>query len=320
MNLLDSPVKTENAIPRRPKICVVGSANMDLLSRVPRLPKMGETLVGHSFHMGCGGKGSNQAVMAAKLGAEVTMVVKLGRDALGNMTFENYRSLGIDVQHVHWDAEHFSGVAPIFVDDQGNNSIIIVPGANMALTPEEVANASGAIRAADVVVGQLEVPIECTLEAFRIAKTAAVLTILNPAPAMPLPDELYQLCDIVAPNEIEAELLTGVSVATQEGTEEAARTMIERGSSTAIITLGEKGALLVNQGRVTYIPGRKVKVVDTTGAGDAFIGSLACFLGERQPIEVAVRNANAVASVSVTKIGTQSSFPTRDEVKNLIDG
>jgi len=303
---------------RTPKICVVGSANMDLLSRVPRLPRMSETLVGSAFHMGCGGKGSNQAAMAAKLGAQVTMVVKLGRDPLGEITFQNYKNLGIDVSYVYWDEKHFSGVAPIFVDEQGNNSIVIVPGANMALTTKEVAAAGGAIRAANVVICQLETPIECALETFRIAKSAEVTTILNPAPAMPIPDELYRLSDIVAPNEIEAESLSGLTVRTLRDAEEAAKKLLSRGSRTAVITLGENGALLVTRERATHIPARKVPIVDTTGAGDAFVGSLACFLGEGQPIERAIRNANAVASVSVTRTGTQASFPTRAEVKDLI--
>ena len=153
-----------------PKVCVVGSANMDLLSRVLRLPRMGETLIGKSFHMGCGGKGSNQAAMAAKLGAEVAIVTKLGRDPLGELTFKNYQDLGIDTCHVHWDPRTFSGVAPIFVDDEGNNSIIIVPGANMTLTCAEVHEAAELIRSADVLVCQLEIPIDCTKEAFRIAR------------------------------------------------------------------------------------------------------------------------------------------------------
>jgi ribokinase len=296
----------------------VGSANMDLLSKVPRLPKMGETLVGHSFHMGCGGKGSNQAAMAAKLGAEVTMVVKLGRDPLGEITFKNYQDLGIDTRHVRWDEEHFSGVAPIFVDDEGSNMIVIIPGANMALSPREVNEAGEAIRSADIVICQLEIPIESTLEAFRIAKGAGVLTILNPAPAMPIPDELFQLSDIAAPNEIESEFLTGMPVGTLEEAEEAARVLLSRGPRAIIITLGERGALLSDEKSKVHVPGLKVKTVDTTGAGDAFIGSLAYFLGESRSLQKAVERANVVASMSVTKVGTQASFPTRDEVKHLM--
>lgn len=302
----------------RPRICVVGSANMDLLSKVPRLPKLGETLVGHYFHMGCGGKGSNQAAMAARLGAEVTMVVKLGRDPLGEITFKNYQDLGIDTRYVFWDEEHFSGVAPIFVDDDGRNMIVIVPGANMALSPEDVRRASDAIQAADVVVCQLEIPVESTLEAFRIAKAAGIRTILNPAPATPIPDELLQLSDIAAPNETETELLTGVSVGTLEEAEVAARVLLARGPGAVIITLGERGALLLDDESVSHVPAVKVDAVDTTGAGDAFIGSLAYFLGEGRPLREAIERANAIAAVSVMKVGTQVSFPTRDEVAHLM--
>jgi len=291
---------------------------MDLLSRVPRLPRMGETLIGNSFHMGFGGKGSNQAAMAAKLGAEVAIVTKLGRDPLGELTFKNYKDLGIDTRHVHWDSRTFSGVAPIFVDDEGNNSIVIVPGANMTLTCAEVDEAAELIKSADALICQLEIPIECTKEAFRIAKEADVLTILNPAPAMPLPDELFKLCDIVVANEIEAETLTGIPVNDLRAAEAAAIALRARGPRASIVTLGQGGALLVDEEGPYHVKARQVHVVDTTGAGDAFVGSLACFLGERQPLRTAVMNANAVASLSVTRIGTQTSFPSRAEVEPLL--
>lgn len=303
---------------RHPKICVVGSANMDLLCKVPRLPKLGETLVGHYFHMGCGGKGSNQAAMAAKLGAQVTMVAKLGRDSFGEITFNNYQNLGIDTRNVFWDEQHLSGVAPIFVDDQGHNMIVIVPGANMALTADDVRKASDSIRTAGAVVCQLEIPVESTLEAFRIAKAAGRRTILNPAPAVAVPDELLKLSDVAAPNETEAEFLTGMPVETLEEAEVAAKALLRRGPSAVIITLGERGALLLDGKNVTHVPAVNVKPVDTTGAGDAFIGSLAYFLGEARPLREAVERANAIAAVSVMKVGTQVSFPTRDEVAHLM--
>lgn len=303
---------------KRPKICVVGSSNMDLISKIPRLPKMGETLVGHSFHMGCGGKGANQAVMAAKLGAQVTMVTKLGRDPLGEMTFKNYRDLGIDTAYIFFDEKRFSGVAPILVDDQGRNMIVIVPGANDGLSPEDARTAQKAILSADILICQLEVPIETTLEAFRIAKEGGVRTILNPAPAHPLPDELYKLSDIFAPNETETELLIGMPVKTLEEAEEAAKKLRQAGPETVIITLGEKGALLVDEEGTTHVPAVETDAVDTTGAGDAFIGSLAYFLAEGRPMRDAIRRANAVAAISVTKVGTQVSFPTREEVAHLI--
>lgn len=296
-----------------PKICVVGSSNIDLISKVPRLPKLGETMMGHAFHMGYGGKGANQAVMAAKLGAQVAMVTKLGNDVFGADTLKNYQSQGIDTTWVFFDEKAASGVAPIFVDDNAQNFIVIIPGANMALSPADVQKASSAITHAALLICQLEVPVESTLEAFRIAKAAGVPTILNPAPAAPLPDELLQLSDIIAPNETETEQLTGLSVTTIEDAEKAARALLKRGPRTVILTLGERGALLVDATSVEHIPPINVKAVDPTGAGDSFIGSLAVFLGEGLDLGSAIRRANAVAALSVTKIGTQISFPNRGE-------
>lgn len=305
-------------MPAKVKICVVGSANADLLCKLPRLPKMGETLMGSSFHLDCGGKGSNQAAMAVKLGADVTMVTKLGRDPLGEMTFRNYQNLGIDTRHVYWDEAHSTGVAPIFVDETGRNMIVIVPGANMTLTPTEVREARDAICAADVVVCQLEIPVECTLEAFRIARDAGVRTILNPAPAICLPQELLRLCDVVVPNENEAESLTGMTVATLKEAQAAGSVLLVRGSHAVVITLGERGALLLDGKNVVHVPAVKVRAVDTTGAGDAFVGSLAFFLGEGSQLRRAVERSNAVAALSVMKVGAQASFPTREEVERLI--
>ncbi len=296
-----------------PKICVVGSSNIDLISKVPRLPKLGETLVGRSFHLGYGGKGANQAVMAAKLGARVTMVTKLGRDVFGDGTLKNYREQGIDTTHVMFDDSLFSGVAPIFVDDNAQNFIVIVPGANMGLSPADAQAARQVILDADILICQLEIPVETTLEAFRIAKSGQVQTILNPAPAAAIPDELLQLADICAPNETETELLTGQPVGTPTEAEAAARALLSRGPRTVILTLGERGALLVDGDAIENIPAIKVDAVDPTGAGDAFIGSLAVYLGEGLALRDAIRRANAVAALSVTRIGTQVSFPKRAE-------
>ncbi|MBI4789427.1 MAG: ribokinase [Chloroflexi bacterium] len=293
------------------KICVVGSSNMDLISRVPRLPKMGETLTGHSFHLGYGGKGANQAVMAAKLGARVTMVTKLGRDVFGEGTLKNYRDQNIDTTFVLFDESTASGVAPIFVDDQAQNFIVIIPGANNRLSPLDAQSAAPAIRAADVVVCQLEVPPETTLEVFRVARTANVRTILNPAPAAALPDELLRLTDICVPNETEIELLTGESAQTLSHAEIAAKKLLARGVSVVIVTLGERGVLVVEQNAAEHLAPVKVNAVDPTGAGDCFIGSLAVFIGEGLTLREAVRRANAIAAMSVTKIGTQVSFPNR---------
>src|SRR5712691_3075523 len=268
---------------------------MDLISRVPRLPRLGETIVGHSFHMGYGGKGANQAVMAAKLRAQVTLVTKLGRDVVGEGLLANYRQQGVDTTHVFFDDERGSGVAPIFVDDNAQNFIVIVPGANIGLSPSDLRRSAPAVQAADVLICQLEIPVETTLEAFRIAKAAKVTTILNPAPAAALPDELLKLSDLCVPNETETESLTGRPATTAEEAAAAGRILLRRGPRVVIITLGARGALVLDAGTSQHVPSIRVDAVDPTGAGDAFIGSLAVFLGEGASLLDAVRRANAVA-------------------------
>lgn len=295
---------------KRPKICVIGASNLDLISYVPRLPKMGETLHGDRFQMGFGGKGANQAVMAAKLGGDVAMVTKLGDDIFGRDTLQNFERLGVDISHVHITDQAFSGVAPIAVDADGNNSIIIVTGANDLLTEEEIEAARPAIAAAAIVVCQLEIPLPITLAALRIAREEGVTAIFNPAPARPgLPDELYRLSDIFCPNETETELLTGMPVSTLAEAEAAARTLLARGAGAVVLTLGERGALLVNEEGAIHVPTNKVTALDTTGAGDAFVGSLAYFLALGKPMTDAIARANRIAAVSVQGAGTQSSFP-----------
>lgn len=303
---------------KQPKICVVGSSNMDLISKIPRLPKMGETLVGSRFQMGCGGKGANQAVMAAKLGGNVTMVTKLGRDPMGDMTLKNYKDLGIDTQFVMFDDERFSGVAPILVDDEGRNMIVIVNGANDGLSPGDARAASKAIEEADVLICQLEIPVETTLEALLIARDAGVRTIFNPAPAQPLSPELIQVSDIVAPNETEAEIICEMEIADISQAEHAAAKIREMGAGVVIITLGENGVLVADSARARHVPVAYTRAVDTTGAGDAFVGSLAYFLGRDFPLDEAIRRSNAVAAISVQKVGTQVSFPTRNGVRDLL--
>ena len=216
----------------RPNICVVGACNLDLISYVPRLPSMGETLHGNRFHMGFGGKGANQAVMAAKLGGEVTMVSKLGQDVFGENTLKNFKSWGVNTQHVHFTDQAFSGVAPIAVDTEGHNSIIVVTGANDLLTAEEVEAARPAIAASSILVCQLEIPLDINLTALRIARKEGVKTIFNPAPARSeIPQEFYQLSDIFCPNETETELLTGMSVQSIVEAESAAKMLVVHGSA-----------------------------------------------------------------------------------------
>jgi ribokinase len=298
------------------KVCVVGAANIDLISYVPRLPRVGETLHGTQFRMGYGGKGANQAVMAAKLRAEVTMVCKLGRDVFGEGTLENFRAYGVDTTHVTFTEDALSGVAPIAVDPAGRNAIIIVTGANDLLSLDDLERARPAIAAAEVVVCQLELPVETTLSALRIAREEGVRTIFNPAPARDdLPDELFRLSDVICPNEPETELLTGMPAG-----EGAARELLARGVGAVALTLGEQGCLLVEGDSVTEVPVEPVRAVDTTGAGDAFVGALATFLAAgRSPVDAAERS-NAVAALSVQGRGTQTSFPSADDLPAALLG
>jgi ribokinase len=299
---------------------MVGSAMTDLVSRVPRLPSAGETLVGSSFSIGFGGKGSNQAVMAARLGAKVSVVVKLGKDVFGENYLKNYQEQGIDTSYVMFDDTRFSGVAPIAVDEKtGQNSIVIVPGANDGLSPADIRASRAAIDNADIVMCQLETPIESTVEAFKIAKGGKAMTIFNPAPARELPDELLKLTDVFVPNEVEAAMLLEKSTTTVEEAMVVALDFLERGPKRVIITLGSRGAVFASQGEAAqFLAAQKVKAVDTTGAGDAFVGSLAYFLGNNFPLKTAVERAGAIATRSVLKPGTQTSFPYRDEVKELL--
>jgi len=299
----------------RAKICVVGACNLDLISYVPRLPSMGETLHGSRFHMGFGGKGANQAIMAAKMGGAVTMVSKLGQDVFGENTLKNFKSWGVNTQHVHFTDQAFSGVAPIAVDPEGHNSIIIVTGANDLLTGAEVEAARSAIASSSILVCQLEIPLDISLAALRIAREEGVKTIFNPAPALSeIPAEIYHLSDIFCPNETETELLTGMSVDSVEEAEIAAKVLIDRGAAAVILTLGKRGSLLVTGTTIEHVPVEPVKALDTTGAGDAFVGSLAFFLAAGKSLSDAIERANRIAAISVQSSGTQTSFP---EAKDL---
>jgi ribokinase len=290
---------------------VVGSANIDLTFRTPRLPVPGETLAGDDFHLGFGGKGANQAVMAARLGADVTFVGCVGHDPFGEQTLTHLRQEGIDTRHVRTSPDRPSGVAAIVVDARAQNCILLVPGANAALSPADVCAAGGAIGSAAVLLCQLEVPLDATHEALRLARAASVRTILNPAPALDLPDDTLRLADLCVPNEPELATLTGLPAGTLPEIETAARRLLARGPGAVLVTLGERGALLVHPQEVQHFPPVAVQAVDPTGAGDAFIGSLAVFLAEGRSLLDGVRAAGAVAALSVTRPGAQSAFPTR---------
>jgi len=303
---------------KNPRLCVVGACNIDLTAYVPRMPAWGETLRGTRFRMGFGGKGANQAVMAAKLGARVAMVAKLGRDAFGQNTLRNFERFGVNTQHVHFTDEAFSGVALITVDPDGRNAIVVVTGANDLLTPADVEAARDVIAASSALICQWEVPLDSTLAALRLARAAGVRTIFNPAPACAeLPEEACQLTDILCPNESETALLTGVPVGSVEQAEAAAQILRERGVGAVVVTRGENGSLVVDEDGVEPIPAERVKAVDSTGAGDAFVGSLAYFLGVGLGLREAARRAGAIATRSVLKPGTQTSFPSAEEMASL---
>jgi ribokinase len=299
--------------PFPPRICVVGSSNIDLTFRTSRLPRPGETLAGQAFQLGFGGKGANQAVMAARLGARVAMIARVGNDVFGEQTLHNFQQHGIDTTQVLRDAERPTGTAAILVEDSGQNCILIVPGANAALAPKDVRAAEPLLRESSVVLCQLEVAMETTREAFLLARAAGIRTILNPAPAVPLPDELLRLTDLCIPNETEVELLTGQRVTTPDEAKTAAEILRQRGAGAVLVTLGERGVVVVDEGW-EHIPAPSVRAVDASGAGDAFIGSLAVFLLEGMLLRQAARRANHIAALSVTRPGTQASFPTRTEI------
>lgn len=296
-----------------PKICVVGASNIDLICYAPRLPKLGETLHGTRFQMGFGGKGANQAVMAALLGATVTLITKVGNDLFGQDYLAQYERLGFDTRYVFKTDDAATGVATIWVEERsGNNSILVAAGANDLLSPDDIEQAYPAISGAQILLCQWECRLETTLRALQLARQAGVTTIFNPAPAQgALPAEAYQLSDIFCPNESETEALTGQTIDTLDQATTAARRLLARGAGKVILTLGERGSLLVTAEETVHVPTASVQAVDTTGAGDAFCGSLAYFLAAGQPIVRAMEHANFVAGISVQKPGTQSSFPLR---------
>jgi ribokinase len=307
--------------PATPSIWVVGSTMVDMITYASRPPAAGETLVGDRFDLGFGGKGANQAVMCARLGAYVTMVNAVGDDAFGTMTIDNLRAEGIDVRHVARIAGESTGAAPILVEPDGTNRILVVPGANDRMEPAEAANAVQGAPAVDVVVGQLEIPQAVTAAAFRAARARGATTILNPAPAAEIHPSLLEVTDWLVPNEVEiAHLASTLGTPAGPPTDPGLLAAIQDATGTRlVVTLGAAGAIaLGSDGRSIEVAATQVVAVDTTGAGDAFVGGLAFALASGAELEAAMCVACALASDSVQRPGTQKSFPTAEAARGLV--
>ncbi len=301
------------------KVTVVGSFMYDLVATASRRPKTGETLIGDSFGMFLGGKGANQAIAASRAGASVTMVGRLGNDLFGDQFLEKFSVEGIKTDFVIQDTENGTGVGMPLIDASGDNSIVIIPQANMALTVENIDKAESVIADSDVLVLQCEVPMEANKRAAEIANKNDTLVILNPAPARKIPDTLLSLVDIITPNESEAEILTDMPTETNSQAMEAAHHLLSKGVETVILTLGSRGSLLLTEKMEKRIPAYLVDVIDTTAAGDAFCGALAAILSNGSIIEEAIKIANAAGALAVTKLGAEPSLPTKKDIDQLIN-
>jgi len=311
--------ESRSNVTRSGSVAILGVFVADAAYRATRQPNMGETILGERFALGPGGKGSNQAVAAARSNANVSFITRLGKDAFARMALDLYSDEGIDA-HIEQIDDSYTGSAYIFIDDKsGDNAIIVCPGAAMTMTPSFIDGAKSVIENADVFVTQLEQPIAAAEHALSIARSAGVTTILNTAPAEAVSDAVFKLCDYVTPNETEIEAYTGVKVESLADAKQAAGVLLEKGVGTALITLGEQGALLHNSEQSVHIPAVNAgPVVETTGAGDAFNGGFATALAQKQSPVAAAHFACAVAGLSVTRPGTAPSMPHRAEVDKLM--
>ena len=307
---------------QHPKVTVLGSANVDLVLRAERMPNRGETLIGETFDIFTGGKGFNQATAAARLGAEVTLIGRIGDDPFADVLRSAIESENIDSQFVKTDAEGGTGVAAIVVEPDGDNSIIVVPRANMRLTSKDVADAAESIAEADVLLLQLETPIDASQSAIEIAKANDTIVILDPAPARPLPPSLLAQVDILTPNATEATVLSEHLVSTPETGIDAAKALQTQiaadGLSAVVLTLGEQGALLCTPTQSIHVPAIPVDAVDTTGAGDAFSGALATALANGESLSEAVTFAIAAGAAAVTVLGATPSMPTHEKIEAIL--
>jgi ribokinase len=298
------------------KIVVVGSSNTDMILKLDRIPKPGETILGGEFITAAGGKGANQATAAAKAGGAVTFIARVGQDMFGEQAVAGFVESGINVDHVQRDKSP-SGVALIFVAKDGENSIGVGGGANGRLSPADIKKAKAAFASATAVIMQLETPLDTVQAAADLAHSKGAMVILNPAPAQKLPDSLPKKVSILTPNETEAELLTGIKVTDDASCAKAADALLRKGVKTVIITLGSRGSYVATAKSKEMVPGFKVKPVDTTAAGDTFNGALAVALAEGKSMNDAVRFANAAGAISVTRMGAQPSAPKRSEIEKL---
>ncbi|MAY61919.1 MAG: ribokinase [Rhizobiales bacterium] len=301
------------------RVVILGVFNADVAFRADRMPKMGETIHGNSFHLGPGGKGSNQAVAAARAGADTHIITRLGKDTFADMALDIWREAGV-APAITQHKDKATGSAFIFIEEHsGNNAIIISPGVAATISEADIEERSRLISEADVFVTQLEQPMAPARRALEIAHKGRAITVLNPAPAADLPADMLALCDYVTPNESEAEALTGIKVISLEDAQKAAMALVARGAGAAVLTLGEKGALFHNGSETVHVPAINAGgVVDTTGAGDAFNGGLAAALARGAAPEDAVRFAGATAAISVTRHGTAPSMPREEEIRALL--
>ncbi len=300
---------------KKPKIVVVGSINTDMVVRTPRLPRPGETVLGGEFMMNAGGKGANQAVTVFRLGADLTFIAKVGNDVFGKQTLEQFHEVGIDTEYITVNDRLASGVALINVDDEAENCIAVASGANSVLSPEDISKASEVISKADIMLLQLEIPVETVTYAAAMAKKHGLKVVLNPAPApsSPLPDELLKNVDILIPNRSEMESVAGVEPGADPV--ETTNILAAHGVETVVVTLGSKGSLVCEKGECDEIPSFAVAAVDTTAAGDTFCGALCVALAEGADVKEAALFGNLAASITVTREGAQQAIPTRSEVE-----
>lgn len=294
-------------------IVVVGSLNMDLVVRTPRLPSVGETIIGSDFHIFPGGKGANQAVAAARLGGKVKLIGRVGSDSFGETLIETVARDNVDADHVLKDPQAATGVALITVDSNGQNTIVVASGANAKLSPEDIDNAREAFEGAAVLLLQLESPLKAVNHAIDLARGHGAKVVLNPAPAQLLDLEFLSRVDYLVPNQTELALMTGM-----ESIPDAVKALEAFGLKHVIVTLGDQGVLVVDEGQAVNLPAHPVQVVDTTAAGDAFVGAFAVALTEGHPVLTAASWGNAAGALAVTRAGAQPSLPTRTEFENFL--